>query len=180
MHCALLTAKGCSLRPPKGMRRSVSVPALIGPLLGYSCIAVGLPSPLRTYGTEKYWINRSVFANVHVRYMLSPVCLSSVCNARAPYSGCCNFPQYFYGIWYSTVSRARCAGALSCWKTNTSPAMLQIAVAASASAIRLGNTAPDSTKMRLVQPSLAAARAHVSSTNPRYGQVAETSCCDMG
>ena len=34
----------------------------------------------------------------------------------------------------STVSRTRCAGALSCWKTNTSPAMLQIAVAASAAA----------------------------------------------
>ena len=80
----------------------------------------------------------------------------------------------------STLSRARCAGALSCWKTNKSPAMLQIAVAVSASAIRLGNTASDSTKMMLVQPSLAAARAHVSSTNPRYGQVAETSCCDMG
>jgi len=29
----------------------------------------------------------------------SVVCrLSSVCNARAPYSGGCNFPQYFYGI----------------------------------------------------------------------------------
>jgi len=27
----------------------------------------------------------------------------------------------------STVSRARCAGALSCWKTNTFPAMLPIA-----------------------------------------------------
>ena len=27
----------------------------------------------------------------------------------------------------STVSRARCAGALSCWKTNMSPAMLRIA-----------------------------------------------------
>jgi len=27
-------------------------------------------------------------------------CLSSVCNVRAPYSGGCNFPQYFYGIWY--------------------------------------------------------------------------------
>ena len=26
----------------------------------------------------------------------------------------------------STVSRARCAGALSCWKTNTSPSMLWI------------------------------------------------------
>jgi len=27
-------------------------------------------------------------------------CLSVVCNARAPYSGGSNFPQYFYGIWY--------------------------------------------------------------------------------
>jgi len=27
----------------------------------------------------------------------------------------------------STLSRARCAGTLSCWKTNMSPAMLQIA-----------------------------------------------------
>jgi len=25
--------------------------------------------------------------------------LSSVCNARAPYSGGWNFRQYFYGIW---------------------------------------------------------------------------------
>jgi len=38
--------------------------------------------------------------------MLSPVRLSSVCrlasvgNARAPYSGGCNFYQYFNGIWY--------------------------------------------------------------------------------
>jgi len=29
------------------------------------------------------------------------VCLSSVvCNVRAPYSGCWNFRQYFYSIWY--------------------------------------------------------------------------------
>jgi len=28
------------------------------------------------------------------------VCLSSVCNARAPYSGGCNFRQYCYSIWY--------------------------------------------------------------------------------
>ena len=33
-------------------------------------------------------------------YMLSPVCLSVVGNARAPYSGGSNFRQYFYGIWY--------------------------------------------------------------------------------
>jgi len=36
--------------------------------------------------------------------MLSPVrlsvCLSSVCNAGAPYSGSCNFRQFFYRIWY--------------------------------------------------------------------------------
>jgi len=31
---------------------------------------------------------------------LSSVCLSSVCNARAPYSGGSNFRQYFYGIRY--------------------------------------------------------------------------------
>jgi len=42
----------------------------------------------------------------HVRYMLSPVrlssvvCLSVVCNVRAPYSGGSNFRQYFYGIRY--------------------------------------------------------------------------------
>jgi len=35
-----------------------------------------------------------------VRYMLSPVRLSVVCNARAPYSGGSNFRQYFYGIRY--------------------------------------------------------------------------------
>ena len=28
------------------------------------------------------------------------VCRLSVCNARAPYLGGCNFPQYFCGVWY--------------------------------------------------------------------------------
>ena len=37
---------------------------------------------------------------VNVRYMLSPIRLSSVGNARVPYSGRCNFRQYLYGIWY--------------------------------------------------------------------------------
>ena len=32
--------------------------------------------------------------------MLSPGRLSVVGNARAPYSGGCNFRQYFNGIWY--------------------------------------------------------------------------------
>jgi len=32
--------------------------------------------------------------------MLSPVRLSVVCNARAPYLGGSNFRQYFYGIRY--------------------------------------------------------------------------------
>jgi len=30
----------------------------------------------------------------------SVVCLSVVCNARAPYSARWNFPQFFYGLWY--------------------------------------------------------------------------------
>ena len=38
--------------------------------------------------------------HVHVRYMLSSVRLSVVCNVRAPYSGGSNFRQYFYGIRY--------------------------------------------------------------------------------
>ena len=44
---------------------------------------------------------------VHVRYrslyaIARPsVCLSVVCNVRAPYSGGWNFRQHFYGIWYS-------------------------------------------------------------------------------
>ena len=39
---------------------------------------------------------------VHVRYVLSPVCLSVCLSvARARYSGGCNFRhKYFYGIWY--------------------------------------------------------------------------------
>jgi len=35
-----------------------------------------------------------------IRYMLSPVRLPYVCNARAPYSGSCKFRQFFYEIWY--------------------------------------------------------------------------------
>ena len=39
----------------------------------------------------------------------------------------------------------------------------------------------DSPGLNPVEPCLGhAARAHVSSTNPRYGRVAEESCCDMG
>ena len=43
-----------------------------------------------------------VLSDVHVRvrYMLSPVRLSSVCNARAPQSAGWNFRQCFYAIWY--------------------------------------------------------------------------------
>ena len=43
---------------------------------------------------------RAHCVKVHVRYILSPVRLSVVCNVRAPYSGGSNFPQYFYGIRY--------------------------------------------------------------------------------
>jgi len=40
-----------------------------------------------------------LLANVHVRHnaITRP---SVVWNARAPYSNGCNFPQYFYDIWY--------------------------------------------------------------------------------
>jgi len=31
---------------------------------------------------------------------LAIVCLSLAGNARVPYSGGWNFPQYFYGTWY--------------------------------------------------------------------------------
>ena len=33
------------------------------------------------------------------------VCLSVVCNVRAPYSGDWNFRQFFYAIWYLLTSR---------------------------------------------------------------------------
>jgi len=39
--------------------------------------------------------SRSLFA-----VALPSVCRRSVCNARAPYSGGCNFGQFFYDIWY--------------------------------------------------------------------------------
>jgi len=47
----------------------------------------------------------NVNVHVHVRYMLSPVlllsvCLSVVCNVCAPYSTGWNFPQCLYVIWY--------------------------------------------------------------------------------
>jgi len=40
---------------------------------------------------------RELFA---ICYRTSVCHLSVVCNTRAPYSGCSNFWQYFYGIWY--------------------------------------------------------------------------------
>ena len=56
-------------------------------------------------------LHTAATTHVYVRYMLSPVRLSSVVcrlsvvclsvgNTCAPYSGGCNFRQYFYGIWY--------------------------------------------------------------------------------
>jgi len=71
-----------------------------------------LPMPVPHLGTLNLTVSRILILlckpsnatlrlPVHVRYMLSPVRLSSVvCNARAPYSGGSNLPQYFYGIWY--------------------------------------------------------------------------------
>ena len=45
--------------------------------------------------------SRSLYAVARASVVcLSSVVCPSVCNARAPYSGGCNFPQYFYGICY--------------------------------------------------------------------------------
>ena len=53
------------------------------------------------------WLIVILLANVNSRsrslYAIarpSVVCLSSVCNVRAPYSGGSDFRQYFYGIRY--------------------------------------------------------------------------------
>jgi len=52
--------------------------------------------------TESLEIISAFLANVNSRsrslYAITRP--SVVCNARAPYSGSSNFPQYFYGIWY--------------------------------------------------------------------------------
>ena len=53
------------------------------------------------------------------------VCLSSVGNTRAPYSGGSNFRQYFYGIWYPShpltlkISRRSSQGNPSAGELNT-------------------------------------------------------------
>jgi len=43
--------------------------------------------------------NDDLFLAIAICYRPS-VCLSVVCNVRAPYSGGSNFRQYFYGIRY--------------------------------------------------------------------------------
>jgi len=59
------------------------------------------------YGPANATATPSSLASLKSRMVLSdtccrvsPVCRLSACNARAPYSGGCNFPQYFYGIRY--------------------------------------------------------------------------------
>ena len=56
-------------------------------------------TPVSTNWPPKH--THMVFSDVHVRYMLLPVHLSSVvCIVRVPYSSRSNFRQYFYGIRY--------------------------------------------------------------------------------
>jgi len=43
---------------------------------------------------------RSLFAVARSSVCRLSVCLSVVCNARAPYSGGWNFRQHFYSVWY--------------------------------------------------------------------------------
>ena len=52
--------------------------------------------------THQQWL---VFSERELKFMFAigyrpSVCLSSVCNVRAPYSGDWNFRQYFYAMWY--------------------------------------------------------------------------------
>jgi len=44
--------------------------------------------------------SRSLYAIARPSVVCLSVCLSVVCNVRAPYSGGSNFRQYFYGIRY--------------------------------------------------------------------------------
>ena len=43
-----------------------------------------------------------IFSKHEVTFTFAICCRPSVCllMLNAPYSGGCNFPQYFYGIWY--------------------------------------------------------------------------------
>jgi len=41
-----------------------------------------------------------MFTEGELMFTFAPIRLSSVCNARAPYSASWNFRQYFYAIWY--------------------------------------------------------------------------------
>jgi len=68
-----------------------------------------LPSSLRTdytdYMTAPFLLSISVFSERELVFTFAicchrSVCLSSVCNARAPYSGGCKFRLFFYSIWY--------------------------------------------------------------------------------
>jgi len=51
-------------------------------------------------------VNNTVFSERELMFTFAICCRPSVCpmsvvgNARAPYSGGCNFRQYFYDIWY--------------------------------------------------------------------------------
>ena len=41
-----------------------------------------------------------IFSERELTYMLSPVCLSVVCNVGEPYSAGWNFLQFFFAVWY--------------------------------------------------------------------------------
>jgi len=60
-------------------------------------LSCALDSP-RLHAARYYASTYRFVFHVRVRYMLSLVRLSVVCNVRVPYSGGSNFRQYFYGI----------------------------------------------------------------------------------
>jgi len=80
----VLDVRGPSYPPP---RERAQQPPIFGPCLLWPHSPISAAAEL-------------LLANVFAICYRPSVCLSSVCNARAPYSGGSNFPQYFYGIWY--------------------------------------------------------------------------------
>jgi len=103
----------CNHRKIESVQRYVSDCLMIGLLCINSTTAIKLSiktSGVFTIGPlgpcPLFWNRRNFLANVNSRsrslYAIArpSVCLSSVCNVRALYSGGSDFRQYFYGIRY--------------------------------------------------------------------------------
>jgi len=61
---------------------------------------ISLVAPLWTFSANVNSRSRSLYAIARPSVCLTVVCLSSVCDVGAPYSGGWNFRQFFFGVWY--------------------------------------------------------------------------------